>query len=204
MRDHHGSRGAARNMSSSRSEFLKGLRARLQSDIALREAERDEELARMSSSVSTSPGSSTSTRGRQFADDPIEIAAAARAARLEPRREAGAGAAGRSRASRVTAAGLSPENEEDLDAYPPPRGRRPVCLCGCATRSLRSVASRMSCIRVRRLAKTPCPRRHSKVVGATMPSPRPVNRHPIRLGTKVRQVRCSSSGRGRSDTIRSN
>ena len=30
-------------MSSSRSAFLKGLRARLQSDIALREAERDEE-----------------------------------------------------------------------------------------------------------------------------------------------------------------
>ncbi len=36
-------KGAARSMSSSRSEFLKGLSARLQSDIALHEAEREEE-----------------------------------------------------------------------------------------------------------------------------------------------------------------
>ena len=109
-------------MSSSRSEFLKGLRARLRSDIALRAAERDEESPATGLERVDEPGVEHESPQEQFADDQTDSAAAARAAQVEPRRDAASGAAApvqsRQPSDRVTPVGLSPDREEDLGAYP--------------------------------------------------------------------------------------
>ena len=81
-------------MSSSRSEFLKGLRARLQSDIALREAEREDEAREDALERIDEPGVEHEHPREEFADDPIDTAAAFRAARSEPELDAGAESAG--------------------------------------------------------------------------------------------------------------
>ena len=68
-------------MSSSRSEFLKGLRARLRSDIALRAAERDEESRATGLERVDEPGVEHESPQELFAYDQTDSAAAARAAR---------------------------------------------------------------------------------------------------------------------------
>jgi hypothetical protein len=103
-------------MSSSRSSFLKGLRARLQSDIALREAERDEE----------SPGTELEPVDEPAVEQeprpPQNAAAASRAAQVEPRRDAASEDATpawpRQASDREAPVGPSRDSEEDLSAYP--------------------------------------------------------------------------------------
>jgi hypothetical protein len=109
-------KGAARNMSSSRSSFLKGLRARLQSDIALREAERDEE----------SPGTGLEPVEEPAVEQeprpPQNAAAASRAAQVEPWRDAAPEDATPARplqaSDRAAPVGLTRDREEDLSADP--------------------------------------------------------------------------------------
>ena len=110
-------------MSSSRSEFLKGLRARLQSDIALREAEREDEAREDALERIDEPGVEYEHPREEFADDPIDTAAAFRAARSEPELDAGAESAGRMQlphqpGDTMGPIGSSPDREEDPGAYP--------------------------------------------------------------------------------------
>jgi hypothetical protein len=102
-------------MSSSRSSFLKGLRARLQSDIALREAERDEE----SPAIGLEP---IDEAVAQEPRPPQNAAAGSRAAQVEPRRDAAPEDARPARplqaSDRATPVDLTRDGEEDLGAYP--------------------------------------------------------------------------------------
>jgi hypothetical protein len=110
-------------MRSSRSEFLKGLRTRLQSDIALREAERDEEATGPQLEPIDEPEVEQEEPLReQIAADRVDTAAASRPAPIEPQDDAGpetvAPAEPHRPGNRVGPIGPSPVAEEDLGPYP--------------------------------------------------------------------------------------
>jgi hypothetical protein len=103
-------------MSSSRSAFLKGLRARLQSDIALREAERDEESPEAGVEPAHEPAVEQEPR------PPQNPAAASRAAQVEPGGDSASDATTPARplqaSDRAVTVGPSRDSEEDFGAYP--------------------------------------------------------------------------------------
>jgi hypothetical protein len=109
-------------MSSSRSHFLKGLRARLQSDIALREAERDEESTDTRLERLEKPETNQEPAREQTAGDRIDTGAESRAAQVKPQRDAGSEAAApvelRQPTNTSAPVSLSYDRGEGLSAHP--------------------------------------------------------------------------------------
>jgi hypothetical protein len=127
-------------MSSSRSEFLKRVTARFQRhrsdrylrydrdllwwrDIALREAEREEQSRETPLERIVEPGVERKRRREQVASGQIDTAAAPRAAQIEPEPNAGAGRAAAAQLPRQPSdmrapIGLSADHGNDLSSYP--------------------------------------------------------------------------------------